>query len=327
MVNEVPVKRSRYRFVPFLLLIAVVSLALALGFWLIVRHRQSASTSEYFSATGHNVQGDFLRFFRENGGIGVFGYPITEEYVRDGLTIQYFQNMLMEYHPEASPGERIRLTPIAEQMQLGEAALPASRAAPGGRYYAATGHSVGAEFLRFFDEHGGVKVFGYPITEAFEENGQLVQYFQNARMELLLGASQVRVAALGDSHFDFTGQDASLRREVAPARGPRSVSQIDRVSATVAKPYVWPPERQTLHVYVTDDAHADLAGAEVTYTLEYADGTTAARQRMAPTDGNGHSFATFDVRPMPLGQEVRINVVASYGGDEQATKTSFFLWP
>jgi len=54
---------------------------------------------------------------------------------------------------------------------------------PPSRYFPETGHSVQGDFMRFFDAHGGLEIFGYPLTEAFIENGRLVQYFQQARME------------------------------------------------------------------------------------------------------------------------------------------------
>jgi hypothetical protein len=52
------------------------------------------------------------------------------------------------------------------------------------QYFQETQHNVGGDFLSFFNQHGGLKIFGYPITEAFDWQGRQVQYFQKARMEL-----------------------------------------------------------------------------------------------------------------------------------------------
>lgn len=46
-----------------------------------------------------------------------------------------------------------------------------------------TGHAVDPIFVAYFVAHGGEAHFGYPITYAYAENGFLVQYFQNARLE------------------------------------------------------------------------------------------------------------------------------------------------
>lgn len=46
-----------------------------------------------------------------------------------------------------------------------------------------TGHSIGFGFRAYWKEHGGVPIFGYPITEEMQEEGRTVQYFQRARLE------------------------------------------------------------------------------------------------------------------------------------------------
>ncbi len=51
------------------------------------------------------------------------------------------------------------------------------------RCYAATGHTVGGDFLRTFDAMGGEHSLGYPITEPLAQEGRLVQYFEYARLE------------------------------------------------------------------------------------------------------------------------------------------------
>ncbi len=71
-----------------------------------------------------------------------------------------------------------------------------------GRYYPVSGHTVDPIFLEYFDEHGAVGTFGYPLTEAFVEptSGQVVQYFENMRLEVGSdneGAFQVMPSALG----------------------------------------------------------------------------------------------------------------------------------
>ncbi len=56
-------------------------------------------------------------------------------------------------------------------------------------YFPQTGHNVGAPFLKYWRAHGGLAVYGYPITEAFQEKSELdgktytVQYFERARLE------------------------------------------------------------------------------------------------------------------------------------------------
>lgn len=71
--------------------------------------------SQYFTETGHNLGGDFLSYWTINGGLAVFGLPLTEEIIEvsptDGqeYTVQYFERNRFELHPEAAPGSRVQL--------------------------------------------------------------------------------------------------------------------------------------------------------------------------------------------------------------------------
>lgn len=52
-----------------------------------------------------------------------------------------------------------------------------------GRFYEPTGKTLAGEFLAFYDSHGGIPLFGYPVTDARMENGYLVQWTERQRME------------------------------------------------------------------------------------------------------------------------------------------------
>lgn len=45
------------------------------------------------------------------------------------------------------------------------------------------GCHLGGGFRRFWEERGGLALFGWPITEEIQENGATVQYFERARFE------------------------------------------------------------------------------------------------------------------------------------------------
>jgi hypothetical protein len=72
-----------------------------------------------------------------------------------------------------------------------------------GRYYSETGHTLDPEFVTYFDEHGGLQILGYPITDAFVDywSGLIIQYTQNTRLELFPDPEtqmmQVRLKELG----------------------------------------------------------------------------------------------------------------------------------
>jgi hypothetical protein len=60
----------------------------------------------YFEPTGHTLRGVFKDYWEKNGGLALYGYPLSEEFEEinpnDGKTyrVQYFERNRFEYHPE-----------------------------------------------------------------------------------------------------------------------------------------------------------------------------------------------------------------------------------
>jgi len=54
---------------------------------------------------------------------------------------------------------------------------------PGATYFAQTHHNLGGGFREYWTAHGGLPIFGYPLTEEFPEGGYTVQYFERNRFE------------------------------------------------------------------------------------------------------------------------------------------------
>jgi len=76
----------------------------------------------YFPSVGHTLSGDFLHFWGANGGVGLFGLPLSEPFVEvsaaDGkpYTVQYFEHARLEYHPEgAATGDAIQVSALGRQ--------------------------------------------------------------------------------------------------------------------------------------------------------------------------------------------------------------------
>ncbi len=151
----------------------------------------------YFPQTGYVVGYAFLTFWNTNGGATIFGYPLTNEVVDPAsqLTVQYFERSRFEYHPEADgTPQLVQLTNVGRIITAGrtDPAFPPQPLVPAGAdrsYYVQTQHSIGGQFKKFFDQNGGVFVFGYPISEeTIEPNptdgvAYTVQWFERARFE------------------------------------------------------------------------------------------------------------------------------------------------
>lgn len=85
------------------------------------------------------------------------------------------------------------------------------------RYFPETGHALDAGFLTFWDMHGGLPVFGYPLTEAFSEHNRDVdqfvrtQYLERQRFEWHADLADtpyaVLLGRLGVELLDAQGRD------------------------------------------------------------------------------------------------------------------------
>jgi hypothetical protein len=55
----------------------------------------------YFDTTGHYLCHGFRGFWEDNGGLTLFGFPLSTEFTNeDGITIQWFERARFEYQPD-----------------------------------------------------------------------------------------------------------------------------------------------------------------------------------------------------------------------------------
>ncbi len=198
----------------------ILAIVLSLAFLLpLLATPAMAAEEQVFPETGKRVQGEFLRFYEAMGGSGLFGPPITDEFVEGGRLVQYFSRVRFEAWPENPPAYRVQLGLLAVQMGKVQPPIAANVAAgdPVRRFFAETGHVAAFAFKDFWESRGGVDVFGYPTTEQLVENGRIVQYFQRVRMEWHpenASGSKVLLGDLGSEYLQAAGQPTA---SVAPA--------------------------------------------------------------------------------------------------------------
>jgi hypothetical protein len=155
----------------------------------------------WFAPTGHTLLGSFLDYWNKNGGLPQFGYPITEEFTEpigpEGapIMVQYFERARFEHHPEnAGTPHEVLLGALGREFHPQDPParpLASTDVFPPTRvYFTETGHNLGGAFLKYWNEHGGLAIHGYPISEEFEEKSPTVnktykvQYFERSRFEL-----------------------------------------------------------------------------------------------------------------------------------------------
>jgi hypothetical protein len=143
-----------------------------------------------FPETGKCLNEPFLSYWNAHGQLPINGYPISEEFVEtleDGkaYTVQYFERVRMEHHPENQPPYDVLLGQFGRLIHPADPPVPEK---PGARYFPETGHNVEGSFLNYWTANGGLPQFGFPISEEFVETledgkAYTVQYFERARFE------------------------------------------------------------------------------------------------------------------------------------------------
>ncbi|HLI50674.1 MAG TPA: cellulase family glycosylhydrolase, partial [Thermomicrobiaceae bacterium] len=181
--------RSR-RFLPgWLSLLFIVGLLLPSSAMAATANSASPSQSTYFSQTGYWVSDPFLTFWRQHGGLTAFGYPISRVFYQDGLLVQYFERARLERHDNlAKTPYGVMATRLGVLLTLGQTNEPAFQPVNAAsdkdcQFFSQTGHRLCNGFRVYWEQHGGLAAFGYPISEEFSQNGLTVQYFERARFE------------------------------------------------------------------------------------------------------------------------------------------------
>ncbi|MDQ3549008.1 MAG: cellulase family glycosylhydrolase, partial [Chloroflexota bacterium] len=165
---------------------------------------QPAATSAqdgavYAPETGFWVDPLFAEYWERNGGLMTFGYPISRVFYQDGLHLQYFERAIFEHHENEAGDWKVMLVRLGalntteRRQDVTDTPFVYRAADPvldeGGVYFSETGHALSATFRDYWERHGGVQTFGYPLSDEFLEpsieDGVLrpVQYFERARFE------------------------------------------------------------------------------------------------------------------------------------------------
>ncbi|NTW02704.1 MAG: hypothetical protein HGA19_15725, partial [Oscillochloris sp.] len=170
---------------------------------------QSGTPEEprYFSETGYSIKGVFRRYWESQGGLTVFGYPISGQAKAvnpaDGklYETQWFERHRMEYHPELAndPNYYILLGLLGQE--LAKTSISASVTPSNllqGNCRSVEGVQVCGRFRTYWDAFGlnfgpnetyrnSLALHGKPVspvvTTQIEGKSYQVQWFERARFE------------------------------------------------------------------------------------------------------------------------------------------------
>jgi hypothetical protein len=177
-------------------------------------------------ASGAGFEADFLGFFSSTGGSERWGRPISEVFEENpGVLVQYFENGVLDYRPpfgveprsvsKLMVGDGVEVRPISR--------APGEHVGPWGRQVSNLSvEGLETGFLDMFRDMGGVASFGYPRSDARDDDhpeatmaslptvdGAIRQYFEAGVLQILGGSDQApSIIPLG----------RALRDQVYPGR-------------------------------------------------------------------------------------------------------------
>lgn len=166
--------------------------------------------AQYFPETGQSAVNYFWQFWKNTpNAMRVLGYPISLPFIQESFTepgkfylVQYFERAILEEHPEnfnhPTNGNkyfvlgRLLGKELAKGRENEPAFKPVANPNNGTVWFPETQHTLTntpGPFLTFWRNYGGLSVFGYPLSEPFQElnpdTGKVywVQYFERNRFE------------------------------------------------------------------------------------------------------------------------------------------------
>jgi hypothetical protein len=287
---------------------------------------QSADV-QFFPETGHNVRGEFLRFYKSvRDPKLVFGYPITDQITsKDGKTVQYFQRARFELRSDLPENQRVQLSPLGRALYTSSNQLNLSNTAGCDSF--STGYSVCFAFLDFYKGNGGLPQFGNPISPfEFHEN-LIVQYFERARFEWRADrpeGQRVVLTDLGRLYFEQLGEDQAYLKPINPLNATINSILSIKVRAFVAKSVTRATGQQTVYVIVQNQTQQAVSNATGKVTIHWPDGRMD--DYFFTTNSAGLGTVTFNFTDQKQGELVPIEIVVAYQGLAGMTKTSFRIW-
>ncbi|MFN2108316.1 MAG: hypothetical protein ACK2UI_01520 [Anaerolineae bacterium] len=297
---------------------------------------QNGTDSLFFEQTGHEVKNEFLAYFQKYGGLEIFGYPITEQFVDQGLLVQYFQKARLELHPENPVQYRVQLGLLGEELKYRQP--PVTEPTPRSRrkvFFPETGHTVSYAFLDFFNENGGIDIFGYPITEMYFEEGQIVQYFQRLKLQWQPNdpANAVIIDNLGEIYLSIYGdrmppEALRPRTDAKPATAGTAVPSELHAMVSLRYSVMTAKRNQTVTVLVTDNNgdYVENARVEISFIETDTNKVLPNSSQTLLTNKRGFANASLPVNEGRSGTNIIVRVIVTYGELSTTAKNIFLLW-
>lgn len=297
----------------------------------------------------------FAQFWADNGGLQVFGLPISpdrnEKVGELKYKVQYFERARFEYHKgDPLPYDvllgRIGVDQLIAQDRDWQTFPKAEPSAP--HYFAQTGHAIASQFWGFWSRNGlefdgnkkakspaeSLALFGYPVSEAQMEAGAdgqmyLTQWFERAKFEYHpenKAPYDVLLGRLGADVYQAAAQAAKPDKAAKPAKvigcAPNAPAAAEGAQAWVADAEPAAPATGNSVCARLIVNGAPVAGAEVKATARYSDATFGYGP--ATTGADGQAQIDFNIDKAKNRFVVAIDVAfTAPGGQVYSASTNF----
>lgn len=282
---------------------------------------QGSTDFHFFSETGHNVQGEFWQYYQ---GLpnpnALLGFPITEQFEKNGVLVQYFQRGRLEL-----VGGTVKPTNLGELTYSPGVKLNFKNSMACETH---GGYAVCFAFLEFFNANGGVSFLGNPISSFEFQDNAIVQYFQNGRLEWRPSnpeGQRVVMTGLGSSYFYLAKEDTGLLDPVPSLNQTTKAEVLSlNVRAFPWKAVTYSTDKQLIFVVVQDQTMQPVNGATGSATVTWTNGSTQTLNVL--TGASGISTLSLPVKDQTYGGLVTVNVTVNHQGVTGHTTTSFRIW-
>ena len=171
--------------------------------------QQAPADGQYFAETGHNLGDSFFATWVAAGGRDILGIPLSEARFVDGVgqIQQTFETLTLAYDPQLDPASAIQGVPLDSGVvnrSAPESARQPVGWAVGGEFFAQTGHTLSGALLAFWQQHGGLQLFGMPLSEPFPSGSGMSQAFEKAILDASADGA-VRLRRLGEEWVEAQG--------------------------------------------------------------------------------------------------------------------------
>jgi hypothetical protein len=156
---------------------------------------QAVGDARCFRETGYCINASFRRFWEQNGGLRIFGFPIQPQIATTingrAATSQLFERSRFEQYVDVRNAPVMLANIGVEALELqgiywpdfAPTYDPDAVARGDCRYYGATNHAICYGFRQFYDRNNGTFLFGNPLSDEIVEGDRVIQWFERARFE------------------------------------------------------------------------------------------------------------------------------------------------